>query len=381
MVGMGAKIFELDGDVQIAEKLSDGCVWAYESTTSGIMPEFATALPCESTSNCSWNQTQWWLALDPQASSRDKMMSDYYTRKEKAAAEKTAKAKEADRLAAVLAAEQAEKAESIAAAELNSLVQSTQEGTSTTGDVNAAPQDEVAGSDSPDNTISTLSRRQQEKEVPKSPTHNFRQDFPNPGTSAQVPVSEDNIVSEDEALQKKLKETEDELAFEAQGGRNPADLSTNSNLSPQVPPTRTTVISLADDPNRPLTHEEAVLKKLEKEGLPPGFVKIGSKKYILRPEAIESVWYMYRITGDPIWQDKGWEMFESIIAATNTKFGHSAIKDVLATYEDRQHLDEMESFWLAETLKYFYLLYSTPDTLSLDEWVLNTEAHPFKRPV
>ena len=40
----------------------------------------------------------------------------------------------------------------------------------------------------------------------------------------------------------------------------------------------------------------------------------------------------------------------------------------------------MESFWLAETLKYFYLLYSDPDLISLDEWVLNTEAHPFRRP-
>jgi len=43
-------------------------------------------------------------------------------------------------------------------------------------------------------------------------------------------------------------------------------------------------------------------------------------------------------------------------------------------------LDEMESFWLAETLKYFYLLFSTPDVISLDDWVLNTEAHPFRRP-
>ncbi len=40
----------------------------------------------------------------------------------------------------------------------------------------------------------------------------------------------------------------------------------------------------------------------------------------------------------------------------------------------------MESFWLAETLKYFYLLYSTPDVISLDEWVFNTEAHPFRVP-
>jgi mannosyl-oligosaccharide alpha-1,2-mannosidase len=42
--------------------------------------------------------------------------------------------------------------------------------------------------------------------------------------------------------------------------------------------------------------------------------------------------------------------------------------------------DSMESFWLAETLKYFYLLFSEPGVVSLDEWVFNTEAHPFRRP-
>lgn len=97
-----------------------------------------------------------------------------------------------------------------------------------------------------------------------------------------------------------------------------------------------------------------------------------------RPEAIESVWYMYRITGDTAWQDKGWRMFESIIAATQTADGHSAIKDVLVPKPFFSN--EMESFWLAETLKYFYLLYSSPDVISLDDWVLNTEAHPFRRP-
>jgi mannosyl-oligosaccharide alpha-1,2-mannosidase len=97
-----------------------------------------------------------------------------------------------------------------------------------------------------------------------------------------------------------------------------------------------------------------------------------------RPEAIESVWYMYRITGDSTWQDKGWNMFTSIINATSTVYGHSAIMDV--TRDTPYQVDEMESFWLAETLKYFYLLYSPPNIISLDEWVLNTEAHPFKRP-
>jgi mannosyl-oligosaccharide alpha-1,2-mannosidase len=87
---------------------------------------------------------------------------------------------------------------------------------------------------------------------------------------------------------------------------------------------------------------------------------------------------MYRITGDTTWQDKGWEMFESIIAATQTQAGHSAINDVLVPGSAQSN--EMESFWLAETLKYFYLLYSSPDVISLDDWVLNTEAHPFRRP-
>jgi mannosyl-oligosaccharide alpha-1,2-mannosidase len=89
---------------------------------------------------------------------------------------------------------------------------------------------------------------------------------------------------------------------------------------------------------------------------------------------------MHRITGDSAWADKGWTMFENIINSTSTPYGHSAIFDVTAQRNQTYQMDEMESFWLAETLKYFYLLYSTPDVISLDEWVLNTEAHPFKRP-
>lgn len=95
-----------------------------------------------------------------------------------------------------------------------------------------------------------------------------------------------------------------------------------------------------------------------------------------RPEAIESVWYMYRITGDPVWMDKGWDMWQATIKATRAVSASSAISNVLNPTES--HTDEMESFWIAETLKYYYLLYSEPSLISLDEWVLNTEAHPFK---
>jgi len=88
---------------------------------------------------------------------------------------------------------------------------------------------------------------------------------------------------------------------------------------------------------------------------------------------------MYRITGDRSWQEKGWNMYQAVIRATRTPDGHSAIGDVAIPGAPNQ-MDQMESFWLAETLKYFYLLFTTPDVVSLDEWVLNTEAHPFKRP-
>lgn len=61
-------------------------------------------------------------------------------------------------------------------------------------------------------------------------------------------------------------------------------------------------------------------------------------------------------------------MFEAIIKHTATNYGASGIKDV--TSDTPLHSDMMESFWLAETLKYFYLLFSDPELISLDDYVL-----------
>ncbi|OKL59206.1 hypothetical protein UA08_05920 [Talaromyces atroroseus] len=113
------------------------------------------------------------------------------------------------------------------------------------------------------------------------------------------------------------------------------------------------------------------------EHLPPGMTKVTDTRYILRPEAIESVFIMYRITGDKALQDAAWRMFTSIEKMTRTEIAHAGIQDV--RYTDTAKLDKMESFWMAETLKYFYLIFSEPDLISLDDYVLSTEAHPFKR--
>lgn len=96
------------------------------------------------------------------------------------------------------------------------------------------------------------------------------------------------------------------------------------------------------------------------------------------PEAIESIFILYRITGDESLRDDAWRMFQAIEDHTKTEFGSAALDNVTVVPPPKS--DSMESFWTAETLKYFYLIFSDPDVVSLDKYVFNTEAHPFKRP-
>jgi mannosyl-oligosaccharide alpha-1,2-mannosidase len=125
--------------------------------------------------------------------------------------------------------------------------------------------------------------------------------------------------------------------------------------------------------------------------MPRSFLRMDAK-YIMRPEALESVFYLYRITGDPAWQEKGWRMFESIINLTAipdpaggdnaAPLGYSGVQDVSDNRGTKGNFrNEAESFWMAETLKYAYLLFSDPNVIALDDWVLNTEAHPLKRTI
>ena len=195
MVGIGAKIFKHPEHLNMARKLVDGCIWAYEHSSLGIMPEFFTMLPCEMNSDCKWNETV------------------------------------------------------------------------------------------------------------------FR-----------------------EAVIKQQDHTGD-------------------------PPS-------ADD-------DEKYNQVLKDSRLKPGFLDIGDRRYILRPEAIESVFIHYRITGDKDLPDKAWRMFEAIENATRTEIANSAIVDcTVDSVEEVTKANSMESFWMAETLKYFYLMFAEPDLVSLDDYVL-----------
>ena len=65
MFGLGAKIYDRPEDLELAKKLTEGCVYAYNMTSTGIMPEAFIALPCESMKSCEWNETMYYDALDP----------------------------------------------------------------------------------------------------------------------------------------------------------------------------------------------------------------------------------------------------------------------------------------------------------------------------
>jgi len=122
---------------------------------------------------------------------------------------------------------------------------------------------------------------------------------------------------------------------------------------------------------------------IRQKNLPEGYADVLDKRYILRPEAIESVFIMYRITGDKRYQEVAWEMFTAINDVSKTELANAAIADITRPKSEGEapKQDRMESFWLAETLKYFYLIFSEPGLISLDKYVLNTEAHPLRRPV
>jgi mannosyl-oligosaccharide alpha-1,2-mannosidase len=98
--------------------------------------------------------------------------------------------------------------------------------------------------------------------------------------------------------------------------------------------------------------------------------------YNLRPESVESVYIMWKFTGLQKYRDYAWEMFKGINRSCRVAGGFASIAD--ATGEKPHHIDKMESFFLAETLKYLYLTFSDSNILSLAEWVFNTEAHPLR---
>ena len=106
-------------------------------------------------------------------------------------------------------------------------------------------------------------------------------------------------------------------------------------------------------------------------------MRIVEPAYPLRPEIIESAYYLYHQTHDAKYLDMGKTFLDSLVKQCRTEYGYAALKDV----RTKEKTDDMESFFFAETLKYLYLLFAPADTLNFDSIVFNTEAHPMRRSI
>jgi mannosidase alpha-like ER degradation enhancer 2 len=114
---------------------------------------------------------------------------------------------------------------------------------------------------------------------------------------------------------------------------------------------------------------------IEPETLDYKTLRVVAGSYHLRPEIVESTYYLFHYTGDPEYRRMGEKMFDDFVKYCRADSGYAALADVVT----KQPLDEMQSFVLAETFKYFYLLFASPETLQFDKVIFNTEAHPLKR--
>ncbi|KAL8760332.1 MAG: hypothetical protein Q9199_000114 [Rusavskia elegans] len=324
MFAVGAKIFDRKDDLDVAKRLTDGCVWAYEMTTTGIMPEHFLVVPCVDMEVCPFNKTLWYEKLHPyHLQARPQTPVPQSTLGDD---DKESSAQAGGKIGS----------SSSAAPDPHAMKQ-------------AALDKRQLGEIENDKLIQTGKEKDGEELLDRA-------------SNTAVDQENDGSKEDDEARQKTAK----------------AANETASSSDTENNPTRTTVEDQAAEPMLPVveaytpppvpSQEQYALGRIRDEKLPKGVTKITASRYILRPEAIESVFIMYRVTGDDYWRTKGWKMFTSIQNYTRAEFGASAISNVMS--ENPYPVDEMESFWLAETLKYFYLLFSEPDFYSLDDYVL-----------
>jgi ER degradation enhancer, mannosidase alpha-like 2 len=139
-------------------------------------------------------------------------------------------------------------------------------------------------------------------------------------------------------------------------------------------------LALSGDLDRAAKLEDSAYKMWTSFGIEPEemnymTMKITYNGYALRPEIIESAYYLYHFTHEPRYRAMGRTFYDSLTQYCRTDVAYAALSDV----EKKTKKDEMESFFLAETMKYLYLLYAPPDTIDLKKSVFNTEAHPIRR--
>jgi mannosidase alpha-like ER degradation enhancer 2 len=140
------------------------------------------------------------------------------------------------------------------------------------------------------------------------------------------------------------------------------------------------VLCLSGDVENGARLEESSVKMWELYGIEPEAIdystmKVSAKQYYLRPEIIESAYYLHHYTDDPRYLKLGETFFHAIVKYCRTEAGFAYLTDVTTKAQG----DAMPSFFLTETLKYLYLLFSSDNVMPFDDVVFTTEAHPFMK--
>ena len=248
MFAVGAKVFGIESDLNIARRLTDGCIWAYEITETGIMPESFNLVPCESTKSCTWNEEAWWDVLDPNAKERTQRIIKW-NEKQRALAEKIA-------------------AEEAAAAVEEKTDESPAETTA----------DEVSSSNPEDDDTSNgsgLAKRQvvkstikQEDETTVAASHGDSTTETSDTSSEHPGLVKSSIRYE--------SDEEDTVDAREQPSKVKSDSSEGDDDSV------TQVLKSIFTPVPIVSHEDFAKARAKEQRLPPGFSGIHSRKYILR---------------------------------------------------------------------------------------------------
>jgi ER degradation enhancer, mannosidase alpha-like 2 len=140
------------------------------------------------------------------------------------------------------------------------------------------------------------------------------------------------------------------------------------------------VLALSGDLARAKRLQDASYRMWRREDIEPEVFDyrtktIKSPGYPLRPEIVESTYYLYHYTKDEKYLRMGAQMWNDFVKHCRTDEGYAALKNVIT----KEKSDSMQSFLFAETFKYFYLLFAPPGTLDFKNVIFNTEAHPIRR--
>jgi mannosidase alpha-like ER degradation enhancer 2 len=140
------------------------------------------------------------------------------------------------------------------------------------------------------------------------------------------------------------------------------------------------VLALGGDLPRAQRLQDSAYKMWTKHGIEPEEfdyqkMEVVHAGYPLRPEIVESTYILYRYTGDEKYLRMGKTFFDDFVKYCKHDVGYAGLKSVIT----KEKTDYMHSFLLAETLKYFYLLFAPPKTLDFKKVIFNTEAHPIRK--